>query len=264
MLPFLPAGWTPSDVERELIDAPAHAWVPFDGLTVIDRPDWLQLTCTRFPTGGLNEISRAKLSAGDADRVIDETLAHYAKLGLEFRWSLLPGTTPSDLGARLAARGLIGKDLVAMARSTECPTSPTPGVTVERVDARTIDTFTRVMCEGWGAPIGALGDYNRACLGDARHRLWLAYVDGAPAGTAASLHFERSAYLLGGVVLPEFRRRGVYGAMTEARLSAARGEGLLLATTRAMAETSAPLLSQRGWDAWFRFESYALKGQAAA
>lgn len=253
----LPQGWTPADVERELVDRPAEAWTPFEGLTVVDRPDWRQLTCTRFPTGGLNEVSRARLAPGDADRVIDETCAHYARLGLSFRWSLLPGSTPADLGARLAARGLVATELVAMARLTAVTAASTPGVHVERVDAGSLDTFTRVMSEGWGAPPGALGDYARACLADPRHRLWLACVDGEPAGTASSVHFARSAYLLGGVVRPALRRRGAHRALTLRRLLDAAAAGLPLATIHAMAQTSAPLLARQGWDAWFRFASWA-------
>ena len=253
----VPEGWTRRDVERELIDTPGGAWVPFDGLTAVERHDWRQLTCTRFPTGGLNEVSRSRLPEADADHVIDATLAHYARLGLEFRWSVLPGTTPKDLGARLAARGLVETRIVGMARSTEGALTERSSVTVERVDTLTVDAFTRVMCEGWGAPVGALGDYNRACLRDARHHLYLGLVDGEPAGTAAAVVFERSVYLLGGVVLPRFRRRGVHRALTQRRLQDARDRGVELATTRAMAHTSAPLLAAQGWDSWFEFGSWA-------
>lgn len=257
MTRWRPAGWTEADVERELVDAPGGAWAPFEGLTVVDRPGWRQLTCTRFPAGGLNEVSRAHLSAADADRVIDETVAHYARLGLEFRWSVLPGSTPADLERRLEARGLQRTSIVAMARSTETPLTPAAGVTVARVDAGTVDAFTHVMCAGWSISPGALGDFNRACLADPRHQLWLASVDGEPAGSAAAVLFERSAYLLGGVVLPHLRRRGVHRALTQRRLLGARAHGLALATTRAMAATSAPLLAAQGWDAWFEFGSFA-------
>jgi ribosomal protein S18 acetylase RimI-like enzyme len=139
-----------------------------------------------------------------------------------------------------------------MARSTE--TESPPGVEVIEAGP---DLFTEVMCEGWGAPVGAMADYNRACTADARFGFFVAKLDGAPAGAGGAVFFERSVYLLGGVVLPRFRRRGVYRALTDARLRAAQARGLQLATTRAMADTSVPLLEQQGWDSWYRFPSFS-------
>jgi hypothetical protein len=105
-MPYLPPTWTPADLTRELLDTPTRAWAAFPGLEVIDRPDWVQLTCVHFPRGGLNEISRSHLTADTTDSIIDATLAHYATRGLHFRWSVTPDATPPDLAARLARRGL--------------------------------------------------------------------------------------------------------------------------------------------------------------
>lgn len=255
---FIPEGWTETDVERELIDSPARAHVPFEGLEVIDRPGWAQLTCDRFPRGGFNGIWRSQLSDDEADRVIDETIAGYTRRGLAFRWSVMPGSTPLDLAARLAAKGLTSTEVVGMARSTRFEAPTFPGVQVEEIGPDRAEDYTRVMAAGWGAPAGALLDYHRACLADPRRtqRLFLASVEGVPAGVAGASLFARSMYLVGGVVLPRFRRRGAYGALTAARLSLARSLGIPLATTHAIASTSAPLLEREGFDAWFRFLSF--------
>jgi GNAT superfamily N-acetyltransferase len=257
MSPFIPQGWTATDVERELIDSPTHAYAPFDGLEVIERPGWVQLTCDRFPKGGFNGISRSMLSAEEADRVIDETIAGYTRRGLAFRWSVMPGSTPADLSARLASRGLVATEVVGMSRSTTFEGKPDPGVRVE--EAGETEAYARVMAEGWGGPVEALLDYQRACLADPRRsqRQFLASVDGEPAGVAAAAIFPRSLFLLGGVVLPRFRRRGVHRALTAARLALARELGIPLVTTHAIASTSAPLLERQGFDAWFRFPSFS-------
>lgn len=256
---FVPQGWSAAEVERELIDPPMRAYVPFDGLEVIDRPAWAQLTCQRFPSGGFNEVSRAQLSEESADRVIDETIGHYATRGLAFRWSVMPGSTPVDLAERLAARGLEAEEVVAMARSTVQGHQPSAQVTVEELGAARLEDFSRVMAEGWGAPLGALHDYHCAAL---RHpqrpqRFFMGFLDGEPAGVASAFLFPRSVYLLGSVVLPRFRRRGVYGALISARLSVARAVGIPLATSHALAHSSAPLLERSGFDAWFRFRSFS-------
>lgn len=252
-MPFVPARWSAADVEHELLDPPRRAWAPFPGLEVIDRPDWTQLTCRHFPRGGLNEVCRAKLTDTNAEEIIEQTQAHYANRGLAFRWSVTPDSTPLDLAQRLAKRGLVSKQLVAMARSTQT-SEDTTGFEIITADT---DLFTEVMCEGWGAPVGAMADYNRACAQDPRFGFFVAKAEGEPAGAGGAVFFERSVYLLGGVVLPRFRRRGVYRVLTTARLAAARVRGLELATTRAMAETSAPLLEGQGWDAWFTFPSFS-------
>jgi len=258
-MPHLPPGWTADDVTRELLDAPPRAFAAVPGLEVIDRPDWMQLTCVHFPRGGLNEVSRSRLSEQNADMTIDATIAHYATRGLTFRWSVTPDATPSDLAARLERRGLRSKPVVAMARSTSMEARALDDIEVLRVGPESIDLLADVMCEGWGAPVGAMGDYHRACLRDPRFAFFIARVNGVAVGGGGAVFFERSVYLLGGVVLPAFRRRGVYRALTTARLTAGRELGLLLATTRATADTSAPLLTEQGWDAWFTFPSFSTR-----
>lgn len=245
---------TRDEVVRELIDGPSRAYVPFPELEVVERPDFARLTCSLFPTGGFNGISRTKVSAAEVDALIDSTLADYRRRGLRFRWSVMPDCTPSDLAARLAARGLVASEVVAMS----LPLSAGHGSAMAR-EVSEPDAFTRVMAEGWGAPFEALLHVNRAVLADParRQRLFVSFVDGEPAGAAGMMVFERSAYLLGGVVLERFRRRGAYRALIEARLAVAHAAGCGLATSHANAKTSAPLLAQWGFTEQFRFLSFS-------
>ncbi|MDP3155575.1 MAG: GNAT family N-acetyltransferase [Archangium sp.] len=256
---FIPPGWSAAEVEHELIEPPTRAFVRFPALEVVSRPDWAQLTCQLFPAGGFNEVSRAKLSDESADRLIDETLAHYANRGLTFRWSVMPGSTPSDLAARLAARGLESTEIAGMACATALDHPPSPGVTVQEIGLDRLDDYSRIMAQGWGAPLGALNDYHHVALSDPQRaqRFFLATCEGEPAAVASATIFPRSIYLLGAVVLPRFRRRGVYGALIAARLSLARTLGIPLATSHAIASTSAPLLERAGFDTWFRFLSFS-------
>lgn len=65
-------------------------------------------------------------------------------------------------------------------------------------------------------------------------RFLLAYVDGAPAGTG-ELHLQDGVgWLTADTTLPQFRRRGVQGALQRARLEIARDAGCDLALTEAI------------------------------
>jgi len=235
---------------EESVVAPRYAFERFDGLTVVERPGWLQLIAPAFRQGGLNGVAFSQLTDAEADAVIDETVKTYARLGVRWRWTVSPDSTPADLAARLERRGLEPGLVRAMVRETAAPGWPTsPEVTVEAVDHATVELHARTMAEGWQVDPAPLLAFDRVLL-DApsrRHALFLARVDGEPAGSAGLTLFARSAYLIGAVVLPAFRRRGVYRALTAARLDFARTHGRALATSQAMVTTSAPLLEALGF-----------------
>ena len=104
-----------------------------------------------------------------------------------------------------------------------------------------------------------LAAYIRAQLDDpsGRQGLFLARHDGRPAAAAGCVASGKSLHLQGGVVLPEFRGRGIYRALTEARLRFAIARGLTLATVHAKRSTSAPLLARFGFRELLRFASYS-------
>lgn len=65
-------------------------------------------------------------------------------------------------------------------------------------------------------------------------RFLIAYVDGRPAGTG-ELHLDEGiGWLTADTTLPQFRRRGVQGALQRARLELVRDAGCRLALTEAM------------------------------
>jgi len=114
------------------------------------------------------------------------------------------------------------------------------------------------MARGWSldpAPIAAIHALILAAP-DRRQHLFLASCDGEPAATASYVAFPRSAYLIGGVVLPAFRGRGLYRALVAARLAHARARGLTLATSHAREHTSAPILERMGFETICRFPMY--------
>ncbi|HEY5935608.1 MAG TPA: GNAT family N-acetyltransferase [Kofleriaceae bacterium] len=227
---------------------PRDAYIALPDLEAIRRPDWTQIITPSFKNGGFNEISHAVLDATEADAVIDATIARYRDGGIKFRWTIGPDSAPADLGERLGRRGLVHAISHAMVRATDLEEDLSPDVTIERVDASNVDDYTAAMAEGWSSEPQPLADAHALILRSyPNHRMYLARVAGEPAATAGQVLFERSTYLLGAVVLPRFRRRGLYRALVAARLADARAAGLALATSHARASSSAPLLAKLGF-----------------
>ncbi len=252
-------GWEDDALAHELYVVPRGARVRVPGMEIIERPGWSQLITPSFRDGGLNEVAYSALDEEEADAVIDATIADYRRRGLCFRWSVLPGSRPADLARRLARRGLERSETVAVARSCAplVDATPDPGIRVALADASTIDAYSAVMAAGWGVPAGPFADYHRRALSASeRHLFHLATHDDQVIGGAAAVLFERSVFLIGAVVLPSARGRGAYRALVDARLAAAAAQGIDLATSYAMAATSAPILQRLGFTAIDRFPMF--------
>lgn len=253
------AGLSRQELLDEALARSRDSFVPFPGLELRRRAGWVQLVTPLFASGGFNEVALAQLEADEADAIIDATIAEYDALGIRFRWTVGPDSRPADLGARLARRGLVGERGVLMAAAVaEVPVEVGPGLTVERVEAAQVDRFAAVSAQGWGSDPEPLRVYHRALLADpsTRSHSFLASVDGAPAGVASYVAHPRSAYFIGGVVLPAFRGRGVYRALLAARLRHAAARGIPVVLTHARASTSAPILARLGFHALAELESY--------
>ena len=252
-------GWDAPALLDEVLACPRRAFVPMPGLRVVERPGWQQLVTPWLKDGGLNGVSLSVMEASEADAVIDATIAEYRALGLRFRWSVPPGSAPGDLAERLAARGLAPQVVVGMARLTEgVPAAVPAAIEVVEVGRERVDEFTRVAARGWECAPEPFGWVNRASVEqpETAVHLYLASLDGVPVATAASHVFARSVYLLGGVVLPQARGRGLYRALVNARLRDAAARGIGLATTQALEQTSAPLLEHMGFVPVCRFPVY--------
>lgn len=264
----VPPVMSDAEIFEEVVVTPRSAELPLPDLVRIERPGWVQLVTPSFRQGGFNEVAFSALADDEADAVIDATIAEYRALGIRFRWAVPPGSAPADLGARLVRRGLTESWGRGMARATAAELAETtgaaapldPAITVEEADARTIDTFTRVMAEGWGTDPGPLAAAHAVSLAmpdaERRHRYFVATYAGEPVGAAGYVAFPRSAYLLGAVVLPRFRGRGLYRALAAARIADAHARGISLATSHARESTSAPILERLGFATICRFAIY--------
>jgi GNAT superfamily N-acetyltransferase len=73
----------------------------------------------------------------------------------------------------------------------------------------------------------------------AAHGLFVAEVDGVPAGAGAVAVFNGIGFLYAGAVLPEFRRRGVHRALLHARTAFAASRGAARTTIKTARDSTA-------------------------
>jgi GNAT superfamily N-acetyltransferase len=244
------AGRSREQLLSELFEGPRRSFVPVLDSKVIEQPGWWQLITPSFRNGGLNEIALSVLSTQTADGVIERTSEMYARLGLQFRWTVGPESAPSDLALRLSRRGMqehpVAGVIVDIAHLDL--TEVDSAASVLLVALRSEADFTEVMAKGWGVERDVLERYHRALLvtPGARTHMFVAYIDGRAAGAASYVAQQESAFFIGGLVLPEFRARGVYRALVRARARHALSLGLQVAASHA-GTMSAPILARMGF-----------------
>lgn len=262
------AGLTDAQVLHEALARPRDAHVDHADIRVVRRPGWSQRITPSFASGGFNSVDLAILGDHEADAVIDATIAEYDRLGIRFRWTVGPDSRPHDLGERLQRRGLARRDVAVMAADIAALTLPEPptDVTVEPRTRENLATYCDTVAAGWDTDPAPLFAYESAVLarGDTHHPAYLARIAGVPVAAANTAMFERSAYLMGAVVLPTFRGRGVYRALIAARLRDIAAAGLRLVTTQAMATTSAPILARLGFVTVAETASYSRESPRSA
>jgi GNAT superfamily N-acetyltransferase len=252
--------WSREALVREVMEAPRRALRQSAGMIVIERPGWWQLITPSFKQGGFNEVALSVLDARDADATIDDTIEQYRRMGLRFRWTVGPDSRPQDLAARLSRRGMFRHELRGMVR--DCRGLAARGgaarrITTERVDAATEPEYRRVAAIGWEMDPTPLGTYHTSVLADPTQstQLFLARYGGVAAATGSFSSDGRTAHLIGGVVLPAYRGRGLYRAVVGARLEAGAERGLELATSHA-GPMSAPALERLGFVAVCDFSTF--------
>ncbi len=245
------------EILAEILERPRESFVPLADSQVIVRPGWRQLLTPSVKGGGFNDISLSVVDEADADRVIDETIAQYAQHGCRFSWRVGPDSS-QHLKARLAARGLAYHLGYGMARSTELAIDVDPRISIERVTEATVGAFTQTMARGWDMDPATVAPANEAVVrANGPLVMFLARWDGEPAATAGAALHPRSVYMIGGVVLPAFRGRGLYRALVDARLALARQRGIELSTSLAKSDTSAPILERMGFETYCNLDVYS-------
>jgi GNAT superfamily N-acetyltransferase len=206
-----------------------------------------------FPSNPMFKgVWRTRLSAGEADAAIDETIAWFQARHAPFIfWWTGPGTTPDDLGERLVARGLLSmeaqmQELAPGIVSTELGapgmvadlqqmneaalTQVPPGFTISEVqDEASLYDFKRVFIESYEIPEWAAQAWVAATLriglGRTPWQMYLGRLNGEPVATNMLFNGGGVAGVYAVGTVASARGRGIGGAITLKPLLKARDEG---------------------------------------
>ncbi len=186
-----------------------------------------------------NYVGGARWSAGEADARITANIEHFAARGAGFQWWVTPYDTPADLPERLERHGLVrAGGYVKMARVglddlSDIPLNPrVEAVPVDGTDEDLFQAAMHVITVSFHAPpqqAAQFATHWRERLADPQFRqdnvIYLARLDGQPAGTGRIVLRGPMGYLVAGSTLPEFRGQRVYATLLRRRLEAARARG---------------------------------------
>jgi len=238
-------------------DAQLRTEAEFGGAVDVERVG--PLLRGRFRHGGFVSYRDLDGYSGPLlDRLIADTVTHFADSGVDrFEWKTRGHDAPADLGGRLIAHGLEPGEIEtvmigdAAALASEVP--PPADVTLRRIDdAPDRDAAVARACAMQDAVFGGGGPGPEDILLslDAKPGLvefWVAEAGGAIvcAGRLDVVTGTDFAGLWGGAILPGWRGRGVYRALTAARARSAvrRGVRYLQSDCTSM---SRPILERAG------------------
>jgi GNAT superfamily N-acetyltransferase len=228
------------------------------------RTDVLCLRISEASTSPLANKVVKSVFTEDVDRRIDEVFSMYQAHDRPFSWWVGPNSRPADLRNRLERRGMrVEDEYVGLALSTE-EYAPRPvtskWVVADAVSDEQLHGHALVSSVVWNLDPASTKTAvkERRRYVDFSHRRggYLVVRDGAKYVGNASYRMSadgQTMYLIGGAVLPGYRRQGVYRAMVEHRLDMAKQHGCVLATTQARLGTSDPILRRLGFAEHGRF-----------
>jgi GNAT superfamily N-acetyltransferase len=206
-------------------------------------------------------ILYSRLTADNADRVIEEQVADFERLGLEFEWKLYDHDQPPDLRDRLAAHGFVIGEAEALmildlAQISEALLQPVTHDIRRITDPEQIyEAVIAVHEEIWEERQGWLAEElaQELRLDGAHISFYAGYVDDRPVCSAWIRFSERGqsaggqfASLWGGSTLPAYRKRGFYTALVATRAQEAIRRGYRFLTIDA-SPMSRPIVARHGF-----------------
>ncbi len=227
-------------VERDFV----AAWWLLADAAHVERSDepHLRWFHAGVPDMHLNTVLVTHLEEDEADAVIDETIARMRERGAPFAWWIMPSSRPSDLAARLTARGLVDDGpwpgyAIAVNELRDPP--PVGGLQIRRV--RSQDDFDMYL--GVYAPILSPSPaftelFTRAArrIGfaeDVPEEHFIGLLHGEPVATVSLVTAGGSAGIYNVTTVDAARRRGIGAAMTVAAARHGGERGFDLATLQA-------------------------------
>jgi GNAT superfamily N-acetyltransferase len=238
----------------------SHRWYPPSSQRITKEN--YELAVTRGSSGLTWIYGFHARDIREAERLLDEIREEVRSLGgTGARVQLTPRTQPPGLGDLLLRfqfepkesaevlvyelRDGVGKERLPSFR-------PTPGLTVREATSRedydAVDSLTTTIFELPTPPAevraGFIETFERQIRETGHSGRFLASEGARPVGCAGLTLEGDVAFFWGTGVLPEFRGRGIYGALVRARCSSAVERGSEIALVSAQTGTSGPILKK--------------------
>ncbi|MER5934455.1 GNAT family N-acetyltransferase [Streptomyces sp. NPDC002054] len=215
------------------------------------------------PGLGFNAVLWSDLTDQTADAAIAEQVAFFAGRGAdEFEWKLYDHDGPADLGARLAAAGLVPEppetlmvarvaDLTARSADGGSPALPEGVTLVPVTDAAGVELMMAAHEAAFGESMPRLHHQVLTRLTEEPDTLAavVAMAAGRPV-SAARIEMPAGASfagLWGGGTAPEWRGRGIYRALVAHRARIAADRGIRYLQVDA-SDQSRPILERLGFE----------------
>ncbi len=230
-------------------------------------PNWQHHRSLRQSIGGSgdahpgsNSVFQVRWSADEADRRIEEVIAHHRDQNIGFQWFVGPFDTPPDLAERLVHHGLMfagAEERMARVGLDALDDIPENSrVTVELVDGSDPAALTAIV-EIVGTCFRLTPEQVHDLCADWADRLknpdlrkteyrYLARLAGEPVAMGTLLLRNGRAYLGGAATLPAYRGQHLYSTLLKQRLIAARALGYHIATIDA-GPMSRPIVAKYGF-----------------
>jgi GNAT superfamily N-acetyltransferase len=230
-----------------------------DGLEIRDWGHCQTKMDPSFASVDRNLLSMIRCEADAVDAMMDEIMRYYRGHGKEQICVITgPNTTPSGFTDYLLQEGATLKDRhfgMVFPVDRELEGEVDPRVIVREVDLKgTTDDITDMVDRAWGMPPGTckqgvdeLRKYDKGTVYEPR--IFIAFHDGKPAAFSVMELYDDLPVIriAGGATDPAFRGKGLYKAMVQARLDAARKLGKSHLVVQAIIDTSAPILKRMGF-----------------
>ena len=200
-------------------------------------------------------VLHSSLNEQNADAEIDAQIAYFEAIKTDVEWKLYDYDRPADLLQRLEARGFVIDEpeaVMVFDLDTADPSFFIPhAADIRRLDnpAEIVDV-AKVEEPVWDRNFSELIErlQRDVVVVPKLLSIYVAYVDGAPAG-AAWIYFHHGssfAGLWGGSTLPQYRGQGLYSALLAVRAREAQARGFRFLTVNA-GPMSRPILEKYGF-----------------
>jgi GNAT superfamily N-acetyltransferase len=191
------------------------------------------VVCSRVGDLPRSRIFNHVFGLGRTTRATNEQLDRIAAFYEEETYfvALAPDADPTDLAARLEARGFMTDYAWAkFCRGVDSPVPVETELRVEPIGPQHARDFGRIVAAGYELP-EFTGRWLSALFARPRWTCFLAFADDEPVATGALFVCRGVGWLSFAATLPDFRKRGAQNALLAARIDAAAQLGCRVVVT---------------------------------